>query len=209
MIALQINNWNEERKAIKEEKINLLSIYHDLNTDIGKVAYCRNRLASQYAIAVEAMVAVEHMNSMSKDSARLVANLGWKLSEVIPVERERNTWDELKVKGTETHIINDSLKLRIDNFYERFDRQIERFNQLPNKVRQDLRELTGSCHTSETVKNIYKNGGSKYGADSPELQRCILSNKKAHALAGAIAISCVVNIAIYEELQDMAEHLKS
>lgn len=208
LIALQVNNWNEGRKARQEERDNLISIYHDLNTDIGKVAYSRDRLARQYTIAVEVLEALEHMDSKPIDSARVVANLGWDLSEVIPVERERNTWDELKVRGTETQIIKDSLKARIDNFYERFDRQIERFNQLPKKVRQDLRELTGSCHTSETIKSIYQNGVREYGASSPELQRCILSNEKAYALAGAIAISCVVNLTIYEELQHMAESLR-
>lgn len=209
LIALQINNWNEQRKVIEEEKNNLISVYHDLKADIRKVAYCRDRLAGEYAIAVEVMEALENMHSKSIDSARVVAFLGWDLSEVIPVERERNTWDELKVMGTETHILNDSLKARIDNFYERFDRQIERFNQLPKKVRQDLRELTGSCHTSETVESIRKNGVSQYGASSADLQRCILSNEKAHALTGTIAISCIVNIAIYEELQELAEQLRT
>jgi hypothetical protein len=209
LMALQINNWNEERKAILDEKNNLISVYHDLNNDIGKIAFCKDRLSSEYAIAVEVMEALEHIDSVSIDSAWVVAHLGWDLSQVIPVERDHNTWDELKVRGTESHIINDSLKARIDKFYERFDRQIERFNQLPKKVRQDLRELTGSCHTSESIKIIRKSGFNEYGASAQDLQRCILSNKKTHALTGTIAISCLVNIAIYEELQDMAEHLKS
>jgi hypothetical protein len=40
--------------------------------------------------------ALENKYAGPIDSMRVPAYLGWDLSEVIPVEREPNTWDELR-----------------------------------------------------------------------------------------------------------------
>ena len=88
----------------------------------------------------------------------------------------------------------------LNKFYAKFDGQIERFNQLPKKLRQDLRELTGYCHDANGIKAINKNGLDFWGASSPYLRHCILSIENTPEKVGSIVISALVNIKIYKDL---------
>ena len=201
LIALQINNWNEERQTIIKEKGFLRSIYQDLKTDLGNIENNIEKLSNQYAIGFRVLNSLELKETIRIDSATLATNIGWELTQIIPVERKENTWDGLKVRGSETLIFGDSLKVLLNNFYGDFDINIERFNQLPKKVREDLRLETGKCHDYNSVKGVYENGINSYGEFSPYLRFCILSNDKIPALIGAVSLSCIVNIGLQKELK--------
>ncbi len=164
---------------------------------------------NQYTTGLEVLKILENKESLTLDSARLATNISWVMSDIIPVTRDENTWDGLKVQGIKTYLINDSLTVRLNAFYTSFDGQIERFNQLPKKIRQELRELTGSCHNSESVKAIYEKGIYYYGESSSQLRYCILSIEKTPQLVGAITISAIVNIELYEALKKKGEAIKS
>lgn len=209
LIALQINNWNEERKAIISEKSQINFIYQDLKRDLSKIESIIGKLSKQYTTGLEVLEILENKESLALDSARLATNIAWVMSNIISVERDDNTWDGLKVKGTKTYLINDSLTVRLNGFYASFDGQIERFNQLPKKIRQELRELTGSCHNSESARAIFENGIDYYGESSYKLRYCILSIEKSYELLGAITISAIVNIELYEGLKKKGEAIKS
>jgi hypothetical protein len=209
LIALSINNWNEKVKIISREKSYVQSIYMDLKNDIKKINVCRSTLSNQYTIGIEVLKALELKDSKAIDSVRIATYIGWNLSEVVPIDREENTWDGLKVLGKETFIITDSLKVLLNKFYANYDGQIERFNQLPKKIRQDLRELTGNCHNSNGLEVINKNGLDAYGTSSSYTRRCILSIEKTKQLVGSITISAIVNIKIYENLIKNAETIVS
>jgi hypothetical protein len=200
LIALSINNWNEERKVIIKEKNYVRSIYQDLKRDFSNIEKNLDKLSFQYNTAVKVLNALDFQRVKVLDSVALVTKIGWDLSQIIPIERTENTWDVFKIQGEETYIIKDSLKVLLNNFYSSFDAQIERFNQLPKKVRQELRELTGNCHDGNSVKTIFENGIGSYGASSPQLRFCVLSNKKTPKLIGAIGVSCVVNMRLNKEL---------
>ncbi len=205
LIALQINNWNEERQTIIKEKNYLSSIYKDLKTDLRNIENNIEKLSNQYAIGFKVLNAFELKETMRLDSASLATNIGWELTQIIPIERKENTWDGLKVRGTETLIFGDSLKMLLNSFYGAFDLNIERFNQLPKKVREDLRMETGNCHDYSSVKGVFENGIAFYGAFSPHLRFCILSNTKIPKLVGAVSLSCLVNIDLQKELKKEVE----
>ncbi|UCD62508.1 MAG: hypothetical protein JSV59_06240 [Flavobacteriaceae bacterium] len=205
LIALQINNWNEERQTIIKEKSYVRAIYKDLKTDLRNITINIEKLSDQYAIGFEVLNALELKETINLDSATLTTNIGWELTQIIPIERKENTWDGLKVRGTETLIFGDSLKVLLNNFYGAFDLNIERFNQLPKKVREDLRLETGKCHDYSSVKGVYENGINSYGEFSPYLRYCILSNNKIFELVGAVSLSCIVNIDLQKKLKKEVE----
>jgi hypothetical protein len=205
LIALQINNWNEERRAIIREKNYVRSIYQDLKRDLRNIEGNIENLSSQYTKSIKVLKALEFKETVALDSVTLATEIGWKLTQIIPIERKENTWDGLKVKGTETFIFGDSLKVLLNNFYGAFDLNIERFNQLPKKVREELRLLTGNCHDYRSVKGVFENGIDFYGGSSPQLRYCILSNRKTSELVGAISLSCIVNIDLQKELKKEIE----
>ena len=209
LIALQINNWNEDRKVISREKSYIQSIYKDLKNDIKRINVCKSMLSNQYTIGIEVLKALEHKDSKIMDSVKIATYLGLDLSEVLPVDREENTWDGLKILGKETFLINDSLTKQLNKFYAVYDEQIERFNQLPKKARQDIRELTGNCHNSEGLELIYNKGVDFYGASSQYTRHCILSIDNAAEVVGLITMSAIVNLNKYENLIINAKVVKS
>jgi hypothetical protein len=209
LLALQVNNWNENRKAIIKEKTYIQSIYKDLKTDIKKINTCRSILSNHYKIGIEVLKAIEQKDLQVMDSIKIATYLGLDLSGVLPVDRDENTWDGLRILGKETFLINDSLTIQLNKFYANYDSQIERFNQLPKKARQQLRELTGNCHNSEGLEIIYKNGVDFYGASSPYTRHCILSIENPSEVVGIIVMSSIVHLRIYENLITNAESVKS
>ncbi|MDU8885605.1 DUF6090 family protein [Yeosuana sp. MJ-SS3] len=209
LIALSINNWNEKRKIIIKERSYIQSIYKDLKNDIKKINVCRTMLSNHYNIGIEVLKAIEQKDLQIMDSIKIATYLGWDLSEVLPVDRDENTWDGLKILGKETYLINDSLTSQLNKFYAHYDTQIVRFNQLPKKARQELRELTGNCHNSEGLEVIYKNGVDFYGASSPYTRHCILSIENSSKVVGIIVMSSIVHLRIYEKLINNAESVNS
>ncbi len=205
LIALQINNWNVEREAVIREKNYVQSIYQDLKRDLRNIESNIEKLSSQYTNSIKVLKTLEFKETVALDSVTLATDIGWKLTQIIPIERKENTWDGLKVKGTETFIFGDSLKVLLNDFYGAFDLNIERFNQLPKKVREELRLLTGKCHDYSSVKGVFENGIDFYGGYSPQLRYCILSNGKTLELIGAISLSCIVNIGLQKELKKELE----
>ena len=102
LIALSINNWNEKRKIIIKERSYIQSIYKDLKNDIKKINVCRTMLSNHYNIGIEVLKAIEQKDLQIMDSIKIATYLGWDLSEVLPVDRDENTWDGLKILGKET-----------------------------------------------------------------------------------------------------------
>jgi hypothetical protein len=209
LIALSINNWNERRKAIIKEKSSVRSIYHDLKKDIKNIENNEKTLSEHYYLGLEVMQSLELRDSQPMDSVRIATSLGWNLSQVIQVDRDDNTWDKLKVQGIDTFILKDTIKTLLNNFYANYDKQIERFNQLPKKLRQDLRELTGHCHNSVGLEAMRENGIGYYGASSPQTRKCIITLDKAQELVGAIMITSIVNTKIYNDLKNNADIILS
>lgn len=81
LIALQINNWNEERLALIREKEYIRSIYQDLKNDIRKIDADRKKLENQYSIGIGVLTALEHKQKVPLDSVKITLNLAWDLSE--------------------------------------------------------------------------------------------------------------------------------
>ena len=209
LIALSINNWNEKRKAIIKEKSYVRSIYNDIKDDIKNIETNRRTLSEHYYLGLEVMQSLELRDSQPMDSVRIATNLGWNLSQVIQVDRDENTWDKLKVQGIDTFILKDSITTLLNNFYAKYDKQIERFNQLPKKLRQDLRELTGHCHNSVGLEAMRENGIEYYGASSPQTRKCIITIEKTQEIVGAIMVTSIVNTKLYEDIKINADMILS
>ena len=208
LIALQINNWNEQRKTINKEKGYIRAIYQDLQKDLNRISISREMLTEQYNYGLEVMKAIEQKGRKAMDSADITKKAGWELSKIIPVDRENNTWDDLKVKGIEMFIIQDSLTQLLNGFYGAYDTQIVRFNQLPKKVREEMRLLSAYCNDSGGAQIIFEKGIDHYGASSPKFRKCILTSEELPKICSAITLSAIVNIRLCEGLKKEAEAIK-
>jgi hypothetical protein len=112
----------------------------------------------QYKDGMVVLKFLESNRPMGIDSPRISYLIRQKLILFIPIENEANTWEGIKVLGSQSLIGNDSLVSRINKFYASSDALTERFNQLPKKSRMDLRELTSRCQNTKELELYYKNG---------------------------------------------------
>ena len=206
LLALEVNNWNERSIAIKKEKNYIQNIYDDLVNDRSHIEANLQIISDHYTIGLKVIRGLEDLNKKNlstKDSIDMATHLGWNLSQVIAVDRDENTWDRLKVLGNESYIIDDSITMELNRFYAQFDKQIERWNQLPKKLRQELRELTGYCHNSNGLE-IMKNKGVGHYGETYLTRKCILSSDRPKELVGAIIVTSIVNTRLYEDLIDQS-----
>jgi len=211
LLALQVNNWNEQVKADKEAKDAkenyLFSIYKDLKNDINAIDVKLTTFSDQYKAGMEVLEVFESSKLKKVDSTRIAYLIGWKLTNVISSERDDNTWDGLGVQGNQILIENDSLINLLNKFYTGFDRLNERFNQLPKKSRMDLRELVSQCHNTKDLKFYYENGIDNYGEASTNLLNCHLSIGILPKLVSSITISSIVSKEFYMEIKKIGQSI--
>jgi len=200
LLALQVNNWNENRKNINEGKKLIVSIYNDLENDSIKIDSILNTLLRQGNDGIEVLNLLEHMDNQTIIDQEFYTQVGWSITSSVFVERNETTWDGLKASGKQDIIRNNNLKTFLNDFYTSFDMIIANFNEIPKKSRMDLRELVSQCHNSEDIKKYSKSGFGLH-INSTYHEHCILSIPKLQKYVSTICISAFVNVDVFENLK--------
>ena len=201
LIALQINNWNEERKSDNKGKELIRLIYNDLNTDITNLNGVVKRLDEQLNAAENLLVIFESQNKFIEDTLAFSndwARSSWPLS----VERVQNTFSELKTSGQSTLINDKSLIDDLNQFYISYDSRIDNFNDFPKDVRRQRRIInmtSGNLFDSKTWQ-------SKNVATHNYIQE-ILGNPKTYELTLGIFKTCHYNRNFFNELSVSANNI--
>jgi len=201
LIALQINNWNEERKSKILGNNYTKLVYKDLQNDIFKIEGILKILHNQYEAGIEVLTIIDAEKPGTYDTIRLNNNINWVLTTGVFTERGENTWDGLKISGDQAIIRNDSLTVLLNAFYSHFDRLIENFNELPKKARLELREVSSQCHNKENLQGYYENGLENYTANRDELD-CILRIKDLSNMVRSVTISSIANLENFKYLNN-------
>ncbi len=112
LIALQVNNWNEERKQRQVERKYFYNLKNDLYTDIERLEYMMDISQTK----VEAAKRVKRNADL--DSVGSLFEFSKDMMDLIFVDEFRpnqNTYEEMKSSGNFSSMRNDSLKLRLIN----------------------------------------------------------------------------------------------
>ena len=120
LIALSINNWNEERKIRENEVVYLNNIKRDLQLSVIEIDQFVDRRNS---LIISANTVMEHfngkpVNNWNSFNKHLVDIYTWQSFYLID-----NTYQELKYSGNFAIISNDSIKngvLNLDLLYKKF-----------------------------------------------------------------------------------------
>ena len=91
LIALQINNWNEGRKAIRQGEQYIREVFRDLQIDFQNITMIMNTLQEQYESAVVILKVLESSGRVSVDSTKIFRTI-INLPVAVNVERKQNTW---------------------------------------------------------------------------------------------------------------------
>jgi hypothetical protein len=115
LIALQINNWNENQKHIKKEQTFLKEILESLKRDLGRTKFIYNRRALVKRDAISTIIKDLNQAPLPADSI-LRKSLN-EMTMTLSFIYDKGAYESLKSYGIDL-IRNDSLRQRIVHMYE-------------------------------------------------------------------------------------------
>jgi hypothetical protein len=116
LIALQVNNWNENRK----EQIALRTYSSSLINDLKNNIWIAKMTMNQMSVGLEKIdmfleyVRINSVNEFNNLDLFLMTKNGFRYR---PSEWYKTTFNEMNSSGTINYIENDSLKLKLNNYY--------------------------------------------------------------------------------------------
>jgi hypothetical protein len=121
LIALQINNWNEQKNDLNIERINMINLVEDLKEDVKLYNEYRQRNAKIYGLIDSIVPNIKradrkaHVDKLSYWSRRVT--LEWMVIE--PINR---TYAEMKSSG-QLRLINDTdISKQLSKYYNSFSK---------------------------------------------------------------------------------------
>ena len=184
LIALQINNWNESRKQIKQGKEYINEIYKDVEDDIIYLELIINMLERQKSNSGKVLDVFESKDKYVADSVAFISQ-GIITNLAIPINRRKNTYDELKATGMLGIISNDSVISKVKEFYEVYDHRINQFLETPAQARRENRTTFQECLDKSSIDR-YEQGETGKKQYNSSWFECYLNNKKAEVEVGII-----------------------
>jgi len=208
LIALQINNWNDERKAkIETEAIrqsNLQEIYHDLKNDVVNLDTIINQLERQKEASIYLLKVLESKDKFIDDSLKF-HHYQLETTYSVVVDRTKNTWDNLNESGQLLTLKDEGLNERLFKYYSFYDARIKNFNELPQEIRLNNRKLGSPCLDLKDLQRIRESNYSVYPKAS--FFSCWLSHPEIHGIIINLYESCLWNIDWFTQLKTQAQSI--
>ena len=206
LIALQINNWNDERKVKMETEAirqsNLKEIYNDLKKDVINLDIIINQLQEQKDGATYFLEILESKDQHINDSIKFFRTQ-FIVSNSIAVDRTQNTWDNLNASGQLLSLKEDDLTKELFDYYNYYDSRILNFSELPQQARFDFRKLDAKCTGLTDIVKI--NAYQISTPPNPSYFPCFLALDGLHESLIFILQSCYFNINWFTELKTQAQ----
>ena len=145
LIALQINNWNEEQKTRKLEKAYLVRLQNDLAAD---TLYLGTRLEHVKAQRIQIYKFIHEIynTQTTEDEFRRVFLL--QSFDAGNLVMQTSTFEELKSAGLINIIQNEQIKIAMIDLYREYDVAAEHFNEINN--------FTANAHFAKSVHITHK-----------------------------------------------------
>jgi len=118
LIALQVNDWNETNKQLKQESIYLIKLKEDILNIKDVLAYDIDVLPNQVLEAQQALYYIQQCNENLKGKEAL-ENILITHGNLGTIFIRDATYTEMLSNGAFTRLSNDSLKTTIGNLYSR------------------------------------------------------------------------------------------
>ena len=134
LIALQINNWNEERKLANEKIIILQNLREDLNNDIENYQYSIERLEDRQKVADKVLALFENTSKII-DSASTVRNL-LVLGFIEDYSPNFSTYNEIQGSGKLSLINSKKIKTAIANYQS----TVDNFKNIGSNWNEDIKD---------------------------------------------------------------------
>lgn len=175
LIALQINNWNEEKKKTAQMITNIKSISEDIRTDINEIQKANQTLRKQIEAAQNIIPIMESKERVITDSLEFIMNFNAFTSTPI-IASQATTWDFLNSSGVVSEFPDAELLKLLQEYYSSYNSIVTNFTNSGNPVRLELRELKYELFTDSEHRKFFPTTSPK--APSIEAYNSIFNDER-------------------------------
>ncbi|MET6990791.1 DUF6090 family protein [Sediminicola arcticus] len=152
LIALQINNWNENRKAEKIELTYLIRLKNDLEKDTlyleNKMQYLKGEKAKIYQFVHQ----LYNVQKTEKEFKQLYILQSYVTESLV---LQTSTYEELKNTGLTNIFQNESLKIEILDLYREYQIAADHFIEINNFTAREIFSKSASVGIKYYVPDLY------------------------------------------------------
>src|SRR6056297_1255574 len=140
LIALQINNWNEDQKAKNRMLTNILSIQEDIQLETDLLGTVIQTLQFQIESAESIIPIMESRDPTVQDSLKFILDFNT-LSNTPIISKRSNTWDFLNASGEISEFPDSELLSILQDYYGDLEQTTINFTNTATPPRLKLRKL--------------------------------------------------------------------
>ena len=160
LIALSINNWNEEYKKKALMITNIKSIEEDVKVDIYDIQNTITILHAQALAAKNIIPIMESENRFIADSLRFI--MDFSSFSTTPIISERpNTWSFLNSSGVVSEFPDSKLLTLLQDYYKNYNDVVTNFTNAANPVRLEIRKLKYELFSNTEHRKFFPTNSPK------------------------------------------------
>ncbi len=160
LIALSINNWNEENKKKALMITNIKSIAEDIQADILDIQKTNRSLHKQVVAANYIIPILESENRIIADSLKFIMDFNSFTSTPIISERS-NTWNYLNSTGILSEFPDSKLLKLLQDYYKNYNDVVTNFTNSGNPARLEIRKLKYELFSDKEHQKFFPTSSPK------------------------------------------------
>ena len=154
LIALQINNWNEEKKYKKQIWTKIQSVLGDIREDSVDINGVIRDLSIQNNATNHIIPIMESEQKIIQDSLKFILDFNSFTTTPI-LSQQNNTWDYLNANGVLSELEDQQLVSMLTDYYSYLDDLSINFNNSAIPVRLELRQLKYELFTNSEHRKFF------------------------------------------------------
>jgi hypothetical protein len=175
LIALQINNWNEENKKKALMITNIRSIAADIQADIDDIQQASKSLHGMFEASRYIIPIMESTDRFITDSLKFI--LDFNSLTTTPIISERpDTWSFLNSSGSISEFPDAALLILLQDYYNSFQNVVTNFTNSGNPAQLELRKLKYELFTDTEHRKFFPSASPK--APSEEVYHSIFEDRR-------------------------------
>ena len=202
LIALSINNWNEENRKKALMITNIKSIAEDIQADILDVQKTNRSLHKQVVAANYIIPILESENRVINDSLKFI--LDFNSFTTTPIISERsNTWNYLNSSGILSEFPDSKLLKLLQDYYKNYNDVVTNFTNSGNPARLELRKLKYELFSDTEHRKFFPTSSPK--APGIEVYNAIFEDSRILPLCRFIGSTAYYFEGSFNSIQNKAE----
>jgi hypothetical protein len=154
LIALQINNWNEERKDNARMLTYIKSIAEDITSDTMRIGHVISELNNQSEAAKYIIPIMESNQQYISDSLKFILEFN-KLTTTQIINEYTNTWTFLNSSGLLSEFPDPKLIKMLQDYYNNFNNLVTNFTNSAIPARLEIRRLKYELFTDTEHRKFF------------------------------------------------------